>query len=82
MYQKKELRKCQYNKVMVIRIEFISRFRFLSIVYCPTSNQDLALPKWLDFYLLVTTGPGYRGNGGARETILILVSVDYIPTKR
>lgn len=55
---------------------------FLSIVYCPASNQDLALPKWLDFYLLVTTGPCYRGNGGERETLLILVSVYNITAKR
>lgn len=83
-YTKKELRKCQFKNAMVFRIGFISRFYFYfsSIVYCPASNQDLALPKWLDFYLLVTTGPCYRGNGGERETLLILVSVYHIYAKR
>lgn len=83
-YTKEELRKCQFKNAMVFRIGFISRFYFyfLSIVHCPASNQDLALPKWLDFYLLVTTGPCYRGNGGERETLLILVSVYHIYAKR
>lgn len=83
-YTKEELRKCQFKNATVFRIGFISRFYFyfLSIVYCPASNQDLALPKWLDFYLLVTTGPCYRGNGGERETLLILVSVYHIYAKR
>lgn len=83
-YTKEELRKCQFKNATVFRIGFISRFYFYfsSIVYCPASNQDLALPKWLDFYLLVTTGPCYRGNGGERETLLILVSVYHIYAKR
>lgn len=83
-YTKEELRKCQFKNASVFRIEFISMFYFyfLSIVHCPASNQDLALPKWLDFYLLVTTGPCYRGNSGERETLLILVSVYHIYAKR
>lgn len=83
-YTKEELRKCQFKNASVFRIGFISMFYFyfLSIVHCPASNQDLALPKWLDFYLLVTTGPCYRGNGGERETLLILVSVYHIYAKR
>lgn len=83
-YTKGELRKCQFKNATVFRIGFISMFYFyfLSIVHCPASNQDLALPKWLDFYLLVTTGPCYRGNGGERETLLILVSVYHIYAKR
>lgn len=83
-YTKEELRKCQFKNATVFRIGFISMFYFyfLSIVHCPASNQDLALPKWLDFYLLVTTGPCYRGNSGERETLLILVSVYHIYAKR
>lgn len=83
-YTKEELRKCQFKNASVFRIGFISMFYFyfLSIVHCPASNQDLALPKWLDFYLLVTTGPCYRGNSGERETLLILVSVYHIYAKR
>lgn len=83
-HTKEELRKYQFKNATVFRIGFISMFYFyfLSIVHCPASNQDLALPKWLDFYLLVTTGPCYRGNSGERETLLILVSVYHIYAKR